>query len=113
MSLIGHLELKCETLKGKSNDKGKAYFISVQLPDALWEKKKNACSLLKKYKKKISNLPKDCQFKVTINNDNIYVNGVLEKPVVKPLMPEDHFPDADEQKEINKIKVAYSPPPPP
>ena len=97
-------------MKGLTNDKNEAYYISVQIPDAMWERKKNARALLKKYKERNNKLPKDRQFKLELKNDKLYVNNVMEKPVVSPPSTEELFPNGDEQKDINRVKIVYGPP---
>ena len=46
-----------KNLKGRKNNKGKPFHISVQQPEAVIEAKRNAKALLKKYKEKNAKLP--------------------------------------------------------
>lgn len=93
-----------ELLEGRTNAKGKTFYMNLQQPEARVEAKRNAKALLKKFQKS----HKDAQ--VEIRGDKVYVNKEWQRPYVRAPNPKDTFYDPGEQKELNKLKIIYTPP---
>lgn len=93
-----------QQLEGRRNVKGNNFYMNVQQPEARIEAKRNAKALLKKFQKS----HKDAT--VEIKGDKVYVNNEWQRPPVRSPTPRDTFYDPGEQKEMNKLKIIYTPP---
>lgn len=96
------------SLKGKTNEKGTSYFVNLQQPDALIEKKKEIRAISKDLKEKERNLSEDKKSKLSVRYNSIYIgNKIFRKPIKLPT-PKELFPSQTEQRLIDVIKFQQS-----
>lgn len=93
-----------ENLEGRSNVKGKSSYVNIQQPEAKIEARRNAKALLKRYQERHKNA------KVELKGDKVYLNNEWQRPLVTPPKLDQLFYDAEDQKQLAKIKLCYTPP---
>lgn len=98
-------------LKGKQNEQGLAFYVNLQLPDALASEKRALQYETKRIKDFNEALPagyKKKQF--TVKNKKLYVDDKLQEPLVFPPKPLDLFVNDKEQKALDQIDFNISKP---
>ena len=91
-----------KNLKDVKNSKDKPYFISVQLPEGMNERKKNAFFKIRENAKKST----DNQVQMKYSGGRLFINGQLDRPTIVPPTPEDIFlMDSGEKQKMEKIKL--------
>lgn len=93
-----------EHLEGRKNRKGKSYYINIQQPEAKIEAKRNAKALLKRFQEKFKSA------KVEMRGDKVYMNNEWQRPLLEAPRVDQLFYDPEEQKQLGKLKILYSPP---
>lgn len=93
-----------DRLKERFNIQGDPFYVNIQQPEARLESRRNAKAILKRYQNKFP------QAKVEIRGEKVYLNNEWKRPLVHAPQPHDLYHDPEEQKELNKIKVAYTQP---
>lgn len=91
------------SLKDQVDGFGQALFIKEQIPEGIIEKKKQTSARLRALKKENEDRPQEQKNTITVIQDRIVVNGLIDKPEVQTPQPRDLFPDLDEQKKIDEI----------
>lgn len=90
-------------LKDKVDKYGKALFIKEQIPEAFVEKKKQISARLKTLRDLNEQKPSQERQEITVNNDNILVDGKVDLLEVLTPQPIDLFLNDVEQIEVDKI----------
>lgn len=91
-------------LKGKKNSTTeKALFICEQIPEAVAETKKQVSARLKVINQENDSLPPMQKKKVTVQNDKILLNGVIQDPEIVTPQPAELFLNMEQQTKVNQI----------
>ena len=91
-----------KNLKGKKNSKGKAFFITDQLPESLAEERKKNSERIMQNKAK----PTEQQLDLKVRGNKLYMNNQLVRPAVsRPSIDECLNVESDEMKKMEKLKL--------
>ena len=91
-----------KNLKGRKNSRGKAFFISDQLPESLAEERKKNSERIKQNKAKST----EEQLDLKVRGGKLYVNNQLVRPPVsRPSIDECLNVESDEMKKMEKLKL--------
>lgn len=93
------------SLKDQTDSFGQALFIKEQIPDGVLEKKKQNSARLKVLNKENEDRPQEQKNQISIIQDQIIINGQIDRPEVRTPQPQDLFPDAEEQKKIDEMAI--------
>lgn len=85
-------------LARKVNENGRPYSVNVQLPEMLAEQKREIRQIIKEKKHSEKDLDEALKSKILVRNNNVYINGQLQRKWLKPptilqifdISPEDH-----------------------
>lgn len=89
------------------NDENKPYSVNPQLPDLIAEQRREIRQIIKEKKSIEEHLPKEQKSKFLIRKGKVYINGQLQRRVLKPPTLQELFVDEKEQEKINRIKTPY------
>ena len=99
-----------KNLKGKTNDKGKPFYVNKKLPEALAEKQREIRHQIKEVRTKEENVSKDKKTKIEVRAGVLHLNN---HPVIKQVKHPstlDLFPDKDESRKIDWMTLTPSDP---
>lgn len=96
-------------LAKKKNEHGKPFSVNVQLPEMLAEQKREIRQIIKEKKEAEKHLDDASKSKILVRNNNVYINGQLQRKLLKPPTVAQLFeiPDSDKEK-MDKIKIKYT-----
>lgn len=101
------------SLKDKANPITKQkYFIAEQIPEGITETRKQVSNRVKVLKDQDAGKSDDQKKKIQVVNNNILVNGQIDKPVIAPPQPSQLFVDGFTQARIDQLqeKIVETPP---
>lgn len=100
-------------LKDKSNEKTKQkYFIAEQIPEGIVETRKQINNRVKILRDQDAGKPEDQKKKIQVLNNNIMVDGEMDKPIISPPQPAELFVDGPTQDRIDQMQAKLIETPP-
>lgn len=91
------------TLKDKTDVHGQALYIKEQIPEGIMEKKKKNSARLKVLNSENDNRPQERKNKIQVIQDQIIVNGEIDRMEVNTPQPADLFLDVETQKKVEAM----------
>lgn len=92
-------------LKDKTNQQGGKFYINQQLPEAIAEQKREICQIIKEKQKGEEQLPQSSRSRILVKNNKVFINGQLIRKTITPPSVSSLFPEEDQQKRIDAIKL--------
>lgn len=100
-------------LANKLNEMGRPYSVNLQLPEMLAEQKREVRQIIKERKDAEKSLDETSKSKILVRNNNVYINGQLQRKLLKPPTITQLFETSDgEKKQMKKLKIKYTQPKP-
>lgn len=98
-------------LAKKLNEKGKPYSVNVQLPEMLAEQKREIQQIIKEKKDAEASLDNALKSKILVKNNKVFINGQLQRKLLKPPTVAQIFEISEEEKtKMKAIKIKYTQP---
>lgn len=98
-------------LAKKTNEKGKLYSVNVQLPEMLAEQKREIRQIIKEKKDAEASLDVALKSKILVKNNKVFINGQLQRKLLKPPTVAQIFEITEAQKtKMEAIKIKYTQP---
>lgn len=94
-------------LKNKTNEEGGRFYVNPQLPESLAENRREIRQNIKERKEFEMAIPKENKSTFLVRANKLYINGQMKKKKLTSPTVMQLFPDDDEQKKINMIKLKY------
>lgn len=95
-------------LADKTNEEGNKYSVNKQLPDSLAEKRRENRQIIREKQKQEEHLDGKLKSTFLVRNNNVFINGQLQRKLVVPPTPDQLFLDPEEQERVNNMKLYYS-----
>lgn len=117
MKVTPHLKTKIldntYKLAKKKNSLNKPFSVNVQLPEMLAEQKREIRQIIKTKREEEKSLDDSQKSKILVKNNKVYINGQLQRKLLKPPTVDQLFDISQEEKEkMDKIKLKFTQPKP-
>lgn len=95
------------------NENGRGFSVNVQLPEMLAEQKREMRQIIKEKKDSEKFLDEAMKSKILVRNNNVYINGQLQRKLLKPPSVQQIFDISQEERvKMENIKIKCTQPKP-
>lgn len=96
-------------LAKKTNSRGHPFSVNLQLPDKLAEQKREVRQIIKEKKDSEKDLDESRKSKILVKNNNVYINGQLQRKLLRPPTVAQIFDVSEEDRiKMKAIKIKYT-----